>query len=39
MYIGDNLVVEAKGRAYGVIVSPARVDPTKGFAGASRIVP
>ncbi len=39
MYIGDGLVVEAKGRAYGVIVSPARVDPTKGFAGATRIVP
>lgn len=39
MYIGDNLVVEAKGRAYGVIVSPARVDPAKGFAGATRIVP
>ena len=39
MYIGDGLVVEAKGRAYGVIVSPARVDPAKGFAGATRIVP
>ncbi len=39
MYIGDGLVVEAKGRAYGVIVAPARVDPTKGFAGATRIVP
>jgi cell wall-associated NlpC family hydrolase len=39
MYIGDGLVVEAKGRAYGVIVAPARVDPVKGFAGATRIVP
>jgi cell wall-associated NlpC family hydrolase len=39
MYIGDGLVVEAKGRAYGVIVSPMRVDPAKGFAGATRIVP
>ncbi|MGZ6935602.1 MAG: NlpC/P60 family protein [Acidimicrobiia bacterium] len=39
MYIGDGLVVEAKGRAYGVIVAPVRVDPTKGFAGATRIVP
>jgi cell wall-associated NlpC family hydrolase len=39
MYIGDGLVVEAKGRAYGVIVGQARVDPTKGFAGATRIVP
>jgi cell wall-associated NlpC family hydrolase len=39
MYIGDGLVVEAKGRAYGVIVSPVRVDPTKGFAGATRIAP
>lgn len=39
MYIGDGLVVEAKGRAYGVIVSQARVDPLKGFAGATRIVP
>ena len=32
-------MVEAKGRAYGVIVDPARVDPAKGFAGATRIVP
>lgn len=39
MSIGGGLVVEAKGRAYGVIVAPARVDPTKGFAGATRIVP
>jgi cell wall-associated NlpC family hydrolase len=39
LYIGDGLVVEAKGRAYGVIVGQARVDPTKGFAGATRIVP
>ena len=39
MYIGDGLVVEAKGRAYGVIVAPARMDPLKGFAGATRIVP
>jgi cell wall-associated NlpC family hydrolase len=37
--IGGGLVVEAKGRAYGVIVAPARVDPAKGFAGATRIVP
>lgn len=39
MYIGDGLVVEAKGRAYGVIVAPVREDPAKGFAGATRIVP
>ena len=39
MFIGGGLVVEAKGRAYGVIVAPARVDPLKGFAGATRIVP
>jgi cell wall-associated NlpC family hydrolase len=39
MYIGDGLVVEAKGRAFGVIVGQARIDPTKGFAGATRIVP
>jgi cell wall-associated NlpC family hydrolase len=39
MFIGGGLVVEAKGRAYGVIVDPARVDPLKGFAGATRIVP
>jgi cell wall-associated NlpC family hydrolase len=38
MYIGDGLVVEAKGRAYGVIVAPVRLDPAKGFAGATRIV-
>ncbi len=39
MAIGGGLVVEAKGRAYGVIVDAARVDPAKGFAGATRIVP
>ncbi len=39
MYIGDNMDVEAKGRAYGVVVAGARTDPTKGFAGATRIVP
>ncbi len=39
MYIGDNMDVEAKGRAYGVVVAEARTDPTKGFAGATRIVP
>jgi hypothetical protein len=39
MSIGGGLVVEAKGRAYGVIVAPARTDPLKGFAGATRIVP
>jgi hypothetical protein len=39
MAIGGGIVVEAKGRAYGVIVAPARVDPAKGFAGATRIVP
>ena len=39
MSIGGGLVVEAKGRAFGVIVAPARVDPAKGFAGATRIVP
>lgn len=39
MYIGDNMDVEAKGRAYGVVVSQIRTDPAKGFAGATRIVP
>lgn len=39
MFIGGGLVVAAKGRAYGVIIEPARVDPLKGFAGATRIVP
>lgn len=39
MYIGDGLAVAARGRAYGVVVTEARVDPTKGFAGATRIVP
>lgn len=39
MYIGGGLVVEARGRAYGVVVSPVRVDPLKGFTGATRIVP
>jgi hypothetical protein len=39
MSIGGGLVVEAKGRAYGVIVAPERTDPAKGFAGATRILP
>ena len=39
MYVGAGLVVEARGRAWGVIVAPVRVDPAKGFAGATRIVP
>lgn len=39
MYVGGGLVVAAKGVAYGVVVGPARTDPEKGFAGATRIVP
>ena len=39
MYIGANLDVEAKGRAYGVVIAGIRTDPAKGFAGATRIVP
>jgi len=39
MYVGGGITVAAKGRAYGVIVAPARVDPAKGFAGATRVVP
>jgi cell wall-associated NlpC family hydrolase len=39
MFIGDNMDVEAKGRAYGVVVAQIRTDPAKGFAGATRIVP
>ncbi len=39
MYIGGGLTVAAKGRAYGVVVGPVRLDPTKGFAGATRVVP
>ena len=39
MYIGANMDVEAKGRAYGVVVARARTEPADGFAGATRIVP
>ncbi|HEY3724994.1 MAG TPA: NlpC/P60 family protein [Acidimicrobiia bacterium] len=39
MFIGANLDVEAKGRAYGVVIAGIRTDPAKGFAGATRIVP
>jgi cell wall-associated NlpC family hydrolase len=39
MFIGANMDVEAKGRAYGVVVAAIRTDPAKGFAGATRIVP
>jgi peptidoglycan DL-endopeptidase CwlO len=40
MYVGAGLVVEAKGRQWGVVVSHADVDASSGrFAGASRPVP
>ena len=40
MYVGAGLVVEAKGRRWGVVVSPAEIDASGGrFAGASRPVP
>ncbi len=39
MSIGASLDVEAKGRAYGVVVAGIRTDPAEGFAGATRIVP
>ena len=34
MYIGANMDVEAKGRAYGVVVAQARTESANGFAGA-----
>ena len=37
MYIGNGLVVEAKGKDYGVVVSPMNINVAKGFAGASRV--
>ncbi len=38
--IGAGLVVEGRGRAAGVIVAPARTDPSRdGFAGAVRLLP
>lgn len=38
--IGAGLVVEARGRAAGVIVAPARTDTARdGFAGAVRLLP
>ncbi|HZP27341.1 MAG TPA: NlpC/P60 family protein, partial [Acidimicrobiia bacterium] len=37
-YIGQNLVVEAKGRAYGVVIDRARTDGDW-YAGASRVAP
>lgn len=40
MAIGAGLVVEARGRAAGVIVAPVRTDPERhGFAGAVRFLP
>ncbi|MBV8951969.1 MAG: C40 family peptidase [Actinobacteria bacterium] len=39
LYIGNGWVVQAEGRAYGVLVTPVNVDPLQGFAGASRPVP
>ena len=40
MSIGAGFDVEAKGRAYGVVVQPADVNPLGGwFAGASRPLP
>jgi cell wall-associated NlpC family hydrolase len=37
MYLGQGLVVEAKGHAYGVVIDRARTDGD--FAGASRVAP
>jgi cell wall-associated NlpC family hydrolase len=34
--IGNNWVVSAKGRRFGVVIAPVNVDPLRGFAGASR---
>lgn len=39
MYVGAGVDVEARGRAYGVVVTGVRLDPAKGFAGAVRFVP
>jgi cell wall-associated NlpC family hydrolase len=39
MYVGAGIDVEARGRAYGVVVTGVRLDPAKGFAGAVRFVP
>jgi cell wall-associated NlpC family hydrolase len=40
MYLGAGLDVEAKGRAHGVVVDTADLDPAGGwFAGASRPLP
>lgn len=39
MYVGAGIDVEARGRAYGVVVTSVRLDPAKGFAGAVRFVP
>jgi len=39
MYVGAGVDVEARGRAYGVVVAGVRLDPAKGFAGAVRFVP
>lgn len=39
MYVGAGIDVEARGRAYGVVVTNVRLDPAKGFAGAVRFVP
>jgi cell wall-associated NlpC family hydrolase len=39
LYIGNGWVVQAQGRSSGVVVTPANVDPLRGFAGASRPIP
>jgi len=39
LYVGAGTVVQAEGRAWGVVVTPVNLDPARGFAGASRPVP
>jgi cell wall-associated NlpC family hydrolase len=39
LYVGAGTVVQAEGRAWGVVVTPINFDPARGFAGASRPVP
>ena len=39
LYAGNDWVVQAEGRSFGVLVTPVNLDPLRGFAGASRPIP
>lgn len=39
LFVGNGWVVQAEGSSFGVVITPAELDPLHGFAGASRPIP